>query len=91
MNAFPSNRMIAKALIRTLPELAKRYGGDTGCTREQLAKTCADLDIAEGIHPYLCAACLSAEAFALSTAEISGVNWVEVKNRAARLMEEYRI
>ena len=88
-HAYPSNRMIGKALSLTLPELVKRYGRDKDCTKEQLVRTCADLNIADEIHPYLCAACLSAKALALSTAEAQDVNWEEVKNRATRMAEEY--
>ena len=81
--------MIRKALSRTLPELVRRYGRDKDCTKDQLARTCDDLSISDDVYPYLCAACLSSEAFALSTTEIPSVNWEEVKNRATRIAEEY--
>lgn len=88
-DACPSNRVIANALDRTLPELVKRYGRDKDCTKKQLSRTCADLHMAHQAYSYLCAASLSAEAFSMSVTENPDVNWEEVKNRAARMAEEY--
>ncbi|MBI2438870.1 MAG: hypothetical protein HYV36_08695 [Lentisphaerae bacterium] len=82
--------MIAKALSRVLPELAKRYGRDSDCTKAQLEKTCADLDLRDEIYPYLCAACLSSAALASSATDIPDVNWQEIRNRARRMVEEYK-
>lgn len=81
--------MIAKALSRALPELVKRYGSDTNSTKAQLARTCADLSIADEVYPYLCAACLSVGELAIARTEMTGVNWEEIMNRAKRMVEEY--
>lgn len=90
-DAYPRNRMIAKALGRVIPELIKRYGKDHDCTKEQLSRTCADLEVSPDIYPYLCIACLSSEILTMAMTEIPNVNWEEVSNRAERMVKEYHM
>ena len=87
-DAHPSNSAIKKALAKSLPELAKRYGRSDGCTYAQVTKVADDFGISKDVRPYICAILLAEEDFQKLRAELPAVQWEEAERRSERIVYE---